>query len=169
MKYIKEYNEYIDPFNEDDWDEVEIGSFLTWLKSKYSDESKWKYITKIDCHYNNLTDLIGIDKLINLKYLFCGYNQLTKLDLSMNIKLEYLSCHHNQLTKLDLSKNVKLRVLYCHYNQLTELDLSNNINLRFLDCHYNQLTELDVSKNIKLNILSCRNNYKNIKLIEYVG
>jgi len=23
MKYIKEYNEYIDPFNEEDWNEVE--------------------------------------------------------------------------------------------------------------------------------------------------
>jgi len=23
MKYIKEYNEYVDPFGEDDWDEVE--------------------------------------------------------------------------------------------------------------------------------------------------
>jgi len=23
MKYIKEYNEYVDPFDEDDWDEVE--------------------------------------------------------------------------------------------------------------------------------------------------
>jgi len=36
MKHIKEYNEYVDPFDEEDWDEVEPdGSFLSWLKIKY--------------------------------------------------------------------------------------------------------------------------------------
>jgi len=63
MKYIKEYNEYVDPFDEEDWDEVEPdGTFLIWLKIKYPDESKWKDIKSINCSNQNLTDLIGIEK-----------------------------------------------------------------------------------------------------------
>jgi len=138
MKYIKEYNEFdIDPFNEDDWDEVEPiepdGTFLTWLKNKYPDKSKWKNIVRIICHKQDLTDLIGIEKLTNLRELYCEYNQLKELDISKNIKLEYLFCHHNQLTKLDLSNNIELKYLSC--NHLTELDLSKNIKLTKSNIH----------------------------------
>jgi len=140
MKYIKEYNEYdIDPFNEEDWDEVEPDrAFLTWLKVKYPDESKWKNIISIECNNKNLTDLIGIDKLINLEELYCYHNQLTKLDVTKNRKLKSLSCHHNQLTELDLSKNRKLKSLSCHHNQLTELDLSKNTNLIYLSSYLSE-------------------------------
>ena len=151
MKYIKEYNEYVDPFNEEDWDEVEPdGTFLTWLKHDYPDESKWKHIVRIIYHKQDLTDLIGIDKLINLEYLNCHNNQLTELDLSKNIKLNELSCNNNQLIELDLSKNINLEYLFCFHNQLTELDISNSISLIKLLCDNNQLKELDVSNNIKL-------------------
>ena len=100
MKYIKEYNEYVDPFNEEDWDEVEIGSFLTLLKNHYPDKDTWKDIKEINCRNSNLTDLIGIDKLINLERLYCSHNQLKELDVTKNIKLEELFCIYNQLTKL---------------------------------------------------------------------
>ena len=104
MKHIKEYNEYIDPFKEDDWDEVEPiepdGTFLTWLKNKYPDESKWKDITVIYCINQNLTDLIGIEKLINLEQLYCSNNQLRGLDLSKNIKLRNLSCSNNHQLRI---------------------------------------------------------------------
>ena len=122
MKYIKEYNEYVDPFNEDDWDEVEIGSFLTWLKNKYPDENTWKDIKIVYCDYNNLTDLIGIEKLINLMFLNCQYNRLTKLDVSKNINLRELSCSYNQLRELDTSRNINLS----HYHQLD----NHNQNLK---------------------------------------
>jgi len=157
MKYIKEYNEYIDPFNEEDWDEVEPphSEFLKWLKIKYPDENKWKNIKEINCRNSNLTDLIGIEKLINLKSLSCEHNQLSELDITKNIKLKYLHCGHNQVTKLKLNKN--LEELYCNYNQLTELDVSNNINLECLYCNYNQLTELDF-RDTKLKCYSYENN-----------
>ena len=74
------YNHWIDLFNEEDWDEVEPDyTFLTWLKNKYPDENTWKDLTMIDCTYQNLTDLIGIDKLINLEYLFCNNNKLINI------------------------------------------------------------------------------------------
>jgi len=35
MKYIKEYNKYVDPFSEEDWEEVEIKTIiLDWDKNK---------------------------------------------------------------------------------------------------------------------------------------
>jgi len=146
MKYIKEYNEYVDPFDEEDWDEVDPdGSFLTWLKIKYLDESKWKDIKEINCNKEGLTDLIGIDKLINLRELYCQNNQLNELDTSKNIKLIRLYCYNNHLTELDVSKNIKLSYLICEGNQLTELDVSKNIKLTTLHCGYNNhLTELDI-------------------------
>ena len=151
MKYIKEYNEYIDPFNEEDWDEAEIGSFLTWLKIKYPNEDTWKDIKEINCNKEGLTDLIGIDKLINLLHLSCYHNNLTELDLSNNIELKHLYCSYNQLTELNVTKNIKLRELYCNHNQLTELDLTKNIKLKDLFCNNNKLINLNLrNKNIKL-------------------
>jgi Leucine-rich repeat (LRR) protein len=54
-----------------------------------------------------------LDKLVNLKGLYCSYNELTELDLS-NL--------------------VNLKDLFCGNNKLTELDLSNLVNLQWLDC-----------------------------------
>jgi len=141
------YN-HCDPFNEEDWDEVETGSFLIWLKTNYPDESKWKDITAINCYNQKLTDLIGIEKFINLEELSCAYNQLTELDVTKNINLRELFCYNNQLTELDVSKNVNLINLYCSNNQLTKLNVTKNI-LKFLYCDNNQLTELDLSTKLK--------------------
>jgi len=38
MKYIKEYNKYIDPYQEEDWEAEEEPEFITWLKRKYPDK-----------------------------------------------------------------------------------------------------------------------------------
>jgi len=80
MKYLKRYKNYndIDPFDEEDWDEVEPdGSFLYWLKENYPNESKWDKITIIECLNNQLTTLDGIENLTNLEILNCSNNQLT--------------------------------------------------------------------------------------------
>jgi len=172
MEYIKEYNKLdIDPFNEEDWNELETdGTFLIWLKNKYPDKSKWKDIESINCYSQKLTDLIGIEKLINLKILFCNFNKISKLDITKNINLKELYCNHNQLRELDTSKNLKY--LYCDHNQLTELDLTKNIKLIHLHCHYNQLRELNINKNVNLIELYCYDNIltkldvtKNVNLI----
>ena len=69
-------------------------------------------VTKLDCDNNQLTELKGLDKLVNLKWL---------------------SCYDNKLTGLKgLDKLVNLKVLYCDNNQLTELDVSKLVNLEYL-------------------------------------
>ena len=115
-------------------------------------------ITYLNVNSNNISDLTGIEAFINLDTLWCGFNQLTGLDVSKNTALEVLWCRYNQLTSLDVSNNTALEKLRCYYNQLTSLDVSKNTLLTSLDCDHNQLTSLDVSKNTLLTKLFCQLN-----------
>ena len=100
-------------------------------------------VTELYCHYNELTELKGLDKLVNLKELDCVENKLTELDLSKLVNLKLLDCNFNELTELDVSKLVNLKVLSCNNNELTELKgLDKLVNLKELSCNNNELTEL---------------------------
>ena len=131
----------------------------------------------INCEYQNISDLTGIEAFTSLWQLSCSNNQLTSLDVSQNTALIYLGCSNNQLTILDVSQNTALETLRCSNNQLTSLDVSQNnalellvcqnlaqltsINLNGADalvslwCSANQLTSLDVSQNTALIDLDC--------------
>ena len=113
------------------------------------------YSYSIDIDNKGVKDLTGIEAFINIKSLYCDYNQLTTLNISKNIALNNLYCSYNQLTNLDVSKNIALIKLRCDHNQLTNLDLSKNIKLDYLYCGKNQLSNLDLSKNIELTSLYC--------------
>ena len=56
----------------------------------------------ISAKYWKISSFKGIKYFPNLKYLDCGHNNLTSLDLSGNKKLEKLNCDYNKLTSLDL-------------------------------------------------------------------
>ena len=128
----------------------------------------------------NIADLKGIEYFTSLNRLYCGYNQLTSLDVSNNTALSDLRCNGNQLTSLDVSNidlgklncsnnlltnlilsrynHNRMTDLLCQDNQLTSLDLTNSTSLINLDCSGNQLTSLDVSNNTVLTTLYCFNN-----------
>ena len=105
-----------------------------------------------------LTSLQGIEFFPNLRYLLCGENNLTSLNVSKNKKLEQLYCYENNLNSLDVSKNTALQDLICSQNNLTSLDVSKNTALINLVCWKNQLTSLDVSNNPELKFLNCDQN-----------
>ena len=105
-----------------------------------------------------IADLTGIEHFTALTNLYCGYNQLTSLDVSQNTALETLRCYDNQLTSLDVSGCTALTELYCYDNRLTSLDVSKNTALTELWCYNNRLTSLDVSKNTALTSLVCFDN-----------
>ena len=93
-------------------------------------------VTKLSCYNNQLTELKGLDKLVNLEDLDCHSNQLTELKgLDKLVNLEWLNCRSNQLTELKgLDKLVNLEELYCENNQLTELKgLDKLFNLGWLN------------------------------------
>ena len=112
----------------------------------------------VHCSEMEINDLTGIEAFTSLTELYCGYNQLTSLNLSQNTALEWLECNSNQLTNLDVSQNTALEWLACSNNPLTSLDLSQNTTLIYLICDYNQLTSLDVSQNTALTFLECQHN-----------
>ena len=105
-----------------------------------------------------LTSLQGIEFFPNLRYLLCGENNLTSLNVSKNKKLEELYCDENNLNSLDVSQNTALLDLICSQNNLTSLDVGNNAALINLVCWKNQLTSLDVSNNPELKFLNCDQN-----------
>ena len=117
-----------------------------------AEAEKVEYIAAYDLGISDMTELHYFP---NLKYLNCGNNELTSLDISRNTALNMLYCDRNQLTSLNVSNNTALAVLSCGGNQLTTLDVSNNTELTKLVCKENQLSTLDVTRNTKLTSLNC--------------
>jgi len=101
-------------------------------------------ILRLKVSSQGIVSLEGVGSFINLVDLYCDFNELVTLDISLNTKLEILNCLVNNLTSLDISKNESLSTLYCGFNQLTTLDISNNPSLLNLWCYTNQLTSLNL-------------------------
>jgi len=94
-----------------------------------------KEVIHLDCYKNNLTEIKGLDKLVNLERLYCGHNKLTEIQgIDKLANLKSLHCTNNQLTEIKgLHKLVNLELLFCHNNKLKELDVSNLVNLQWLN------------------------------------
>ncbi len=112
----------------------------------------------IDLDNEGMSDLTGVERFINLKYLYCSGNNLTSLDVSGCTRLEILKSNNNNLTSLDISGCNNLIVLECDNNNLISLDVSGRNGLTRLDCDNNKLTNLDVSGCTNLEHLSCSSN-----------
>jgi len=147
-----------------------------------------EYFTSLEdfsCAGNQLTQLPALPG--SLKYLYCGDNQLTALDVSGLVYLEELSLDGNPLRTIDASGCTSLKELYyydyeepyynhppldlldvtgctaleelwCDYIQLAELRVSGCTALMYLRCPNNRLTELDLSGLSNLTWLGCDNN-----------
>ena len=90
--------------------------------------------TSIDCQYQNIIDLEGIQYFDSLVYLGCIYNQLTTLP-SLPSTLDTLNCSYNQISVLPILPN-----------SLKDLAISNN-NLSFLPLLPDSLTHLHIPFN----------------------
>ena len=120
MKYIK-YYENIDPY-EEEWESDEpYTEFEEYLLTQYPDENEWSEIKVLDCSYNNLTSLDGIENLTNLELIYCHNNNLTSLGDIENLRnLKELYCPYNNLTSLNGIENLtNLKYIYCSDNNFT--------------------------------------------------
>ena len=115
-------------------------------------------VTELIVQREEIGNLEGIQAFVNLTKLECGYNNLTEIDLSSNLKLKELGCQGNTLAEIDLSNNPALTELHSNDNKLTEIDLSNNPALTHLRCRNNKLTELNLTENPALTQLTCYQN-----------
>lgn len=99
-----------------------------------------------------------MSKNVNLTILYCGFNQLTSLDVTNNPKIEQLRCAGNNLNSLDVSKNTELIEFEAYNNRLSSIDVSNNPELEYIDLTNNQIKSIDVSNNLELDRIRCSNN-----------
>ena len=90
--------------------------------------------------------------------MYCGSNQLTKLNTDGATLLANIKCEKNQFSTLTLSSNTKLVQLDCRLNLHETLEAGNNPKLWFIDCSDNQLTTLDLTSNTALVDFVCSNN-----------
>ncbi len=127
-------------------------------KDGYLSSAEIKKITFLSPDDLGIKDLTGIEFLTYVEELYCGWNELTTIDLSKNTKLKTLCFENNKIVKLDLSNNTELEYLRCEENLLKTLDLSKNTKLRYLFVENNKLDKLDLSKNTELYELSCEGN-----------
>jgi len=103
-----------------------------------------EYLKSINLQMAEIQDLTGIQDFKNLEVLDCGINNLTKLDITKNLKLTELYCHFNYLTSLDVSKNLLLTIIQANKNNLQSFDVSNNKVLSELNVKDNLLTSLNL-------------------------
>ncbi len=99
-----------------------------------------------------------MSKNVNLTILYCGFNQLTSLDVTNNPKIEQLRCAGNNLNSLDVSNNPELYYIDLTNNQIKSIDVSNNLELERITCSDNKLTSIDVTNNQKLTELNISGN-----------
>lgn len=107
-------------------------------------------VTELHCRKQKIKSAAGVEHLTNLKLLDLTRNEITKIDLSKNIKLEEIFLGNNELSSLDISGCNELIYLEVFINELDEIDLSNNPILEGLVANKNDLEAIDISKNSEL-------------------
>lgn len=102
-------------------------------------------IVELSCFSNQLSNL-DLSANINLFGIECSGNMITTLDLpAASNTLEFLYCGANQISKLDVSTFTVLKELTCRYNQIDSLDLSASPVFISLICNDNQLNYLNIA------------------------
>ncbi len=150
------------------WVTIPDPNFVAWLQTNYTGCMNGNQMDTtcsgvvignyIDCSWENISDLNGIQYFNNLLHLDCSGGtisslpslpNLTELDCNNNAltslpplssTLVHLDCRHNQLTSLPALPN-SVTYIDCSYNQIANLPTLPN-SLDELWCYYNQLTTL---------------------------
>ena len=129
-------------------------------KLKTLDVSKNVNLTILYCGFNQLTSLdVTNNRTSSAPCRRCqSFNQLTSLDVTNNPKIEQLRCAGNNLNSLDVSKNTELIEFEAYNNRLSSIDVSNNPELEYIDLTNNQIKSIDVSNNPELDYIDLTNN-----------
>lgn len=134
-----------------------LSSFQKFLFENYKNKNLSE-ITNLYCSGKGLTDLDGIDKLVNLKILDCSNNELVYLENFENSNIEELYCSNNKIKTLTGLEYSKLKYLHCNNNELENLDYINS-DIQHIFCENNKINNLDVVNELSsLKTLFCKNN-----------
>ena len=101
----------------------------------------------VNCSHNHISDL-DLDGIHNLTKLNCEYNELTELD-PIPESIQEIHCSHNHLTRLDLNELTNLKVLHCSHNKLMIIQ-NLPIQLEDLKMDNNPMAEIEhIARNAK--------------------
>lgn len=145
------------------WDSNDVSTWdgITWGSDGV--------VTSIDIGYCGVVGPLDLSIFTELSKLDCSYDNITELKLGSCTKLEKLYCDGNQLAALDLSGLNSLVELHCSFNQLTDLKLDGCTGLKSLICNSNKLTALALGSCTGLNYLSCDYNYLDVSDNEFMS
>lgn len=113
-------------------------------------ESEVVNITHLYLNNNAISSIEGIGYFTNLEYLWCPQNNITNVDLSLNLALRVINCEFNQLVALDVTNNLEIIYIKCNSNQIADIDLSQNILLQEFYISDNLISQIDISQNPNL-------------------
>ena len=99
-------------------------------------------VQELNLNSLGISDLTGLEHFHNLVNLFCAFNDLSTLDVSMLSNLKYLACVDNSLTNLNIGHLPLLTGLACSNNLLTTLDISGAPVSDMLSCKSNPLKSI---------------------------
>ncbi|MHA2391707.1 MAG: leucine-rich repeat domain-containing protein [Promethearchaeota archaeon] len=124
-----------------------------------------EYHSILYLHNKNVKDLskiIGLRNLTNLRKLFLDYNQIGEIRGLENLRnLKSLHIQGNRISKIEGLGNLsKLEYLYLNYNEISEIKGLNHLsNLKSLMIYDNQISQIKGLENLEnLVILNLRNN-----------
>ncbi|WP_299363591.1 T9SS type A sorting domain-containing protein [Winogradskyella sp.] len=97
------------------------------------------YVGPINCSGLNISDLTGIEAFTSLTALNCSSNQISTLDVSLNITLTNLNCSNNLITSLALPIGSNLTTLNASSILLESLNLSMLTGLTSVEVQNNSI------------------------------
>ncbi|WNE41191.1 MAG: Chromosome partition protein Smc [Mycoplasmataceae bacterium] len=114
-----------------------------YLDQNYLKERR-KGIKNLVVRNEGLNGELDLSEFVNLEYLHCSYNQLTKINVSNCKELIMVACSGNKLKSLNLSSCSKLQKLSAFDNKnITDLNLSGCTSLNTIDFRGNKFTDLN--------------------------
>lgn len=130
---MKNFNP-IDPFDEEIW--IPPTTFYSWLEEHYT-KDMWHRITSLNCSGQNIINLIGIEKLPNLKVFDCSNNRLKSFaEMSSSREIQILNISNNEINNIGpITYMKKLKRLYCYGNSFSD----NYINAIKSHCFKNAI------------------------------
>ncbi len=107
-------------------------------------------LTHLKCHGMNITNLEGLEMLINLEKLSLFNNSLTHADLRPFKKLKHLNVANNKLVNINIVGLLHLESLYLFKNKLVTVDFKGLSQLKKIRITNNKLKILDISALLSL-------------------
>ncbi len=140
--------------NDSDWEKDSILSKLL---------GQCVQLEKLDITHNHLTEIKGLETLINLRELHLSGNKIKEIkNIEALVKLEELYLNNNELKEIRcLETLVNLKLLYLNGNNLNEVKgLRSIVNLEYLYLDNNQIDEINgLGMLTKLQLLKLSQNH----------